>query len=310
VAVRGRSDRVIKPGQSEQVTIALNSKRLTGPFSQQISVTTNDQSRARETLICKGKVLLPFKANPRILRFGPVRHGDPAQSKTFRIARGDGGPLAPEVVPPAGSGVQAELSEITPGEVYDLKVTMTPPWPQARKGYALNLKTGIPEAPEMSLPVQINVIPRLQAKPGRYSFATPGDSPMEASVALVWDGEEAGSILGATTKDPNLNVRVEEANGQQRVFVQVPAGYEPPRVPPAVVVRTDDLKASQLRIPISFKGRKPVRQIVRQAPGATGASPVSAGGTTAPRKGQAAAKPKPRPKPKTAAPAAIASDNR
>jgi len=257
----GRFDRTIAPGQSEQVKLAITTKR-SGPFTRKISVLTNDAEHQRESLECAGTVRVPFKMEPRAVfnsvSFGEIQGSADAQRKTVTITRGDGGPLAPELLPSDHPNVQVALREIEPGECYELDVVMSPPWPKNRTVRAnLTLKTGVPEAPEDTIRVYARIAPRLRAIPAHLRLPREIKSELERKVRLMWSGGNPGQILEATTSDARMSVRIEEENGQQVVVLQVPADYTPPaRGSAFVTVKTDDPEAPTLSIQV-YAARRP-----------------------------------------------------
>jgi hypothetical protein len=86
------------------------------------------------------------------VNFGKLDLDSPPQQKTVSIYAGDAGEIAPELMPRRGEPkVNAELCEIEPGHHYELQVSAGPPWTRGRLRDVIHLKTGIPEAPRMSV---------------------------------------------------------------------------------------------------------------------------------------------------------------
>lgn len=105
--------------------------------------------------------------------------------------RGDGGPLTPKVAPISTEGLSATIKEITPGERYELVLTLTPPLKPGRFSTNVQVETGIPQAPTATVPVLGVVAPPRAAEPtagspppdrkGDAPTVTPGASPPAAS---------------------------------------------------------------------------------------------------------------------------------
>ncbi|MBN2448410.1 MAG: hypothetical protein JXO22_16910, partial [Phycisphaerae bacterium] len=104
-------------------------------------------------------MLIPWKLEPTILNFGQVARDAESVTKTVMIKRGDGGPLNPELVTPSRDGLSAKLTEIQPGEQYELEVTLTPPWPNGTLSTAVLLKTGLKDIVQES----VRVFARIEA---------------------------------------------------------------------------------------------------------------------------------------------------
>ena len=155
----GRSDRTIKPGATEDLAITLSCHKLTGSFTRNIIVTTNDPDHPRETLVCKGQILEPLKMMPNNVNFGNISPQASTLQKTISLTRGDGGPLNPKLAPINTPGVEASIKEIEPGKRYELVVKLTPPFKSRRLAATLQLETGSAEAPTVTIPVYATIVP-------------------------------------------------------------------------------------------------------------------------------------------------------
>ena len=230
----------------------MSTRSRVGDFTKNIRVQTNDPEHRSVSLVCKGRALVPFKTTPKIANFGRISRDSGEVTKTIALARGDGGPLKPVLKPSKHEHISAELRELTPGEAYELEVTITPPWPNDRLRGTVSLETGIDEVPSEDVRVFAQIDPRLKAMPARFSVPGNVPSDMDLKVRLLWSGGEPGKILSAQSPDPQMTVRVEEQDNQQFVVLHVPAGYERERKRTmAVTVKTDDAAAASLRIPVS-----------------------------------------------------------
>ena len=243
-----------------------------------------------------GNVLVPFKTSPRTVNFGKLTREAGSQTKTVTITRGDGGPLQLELLPTSQENLTTELREIEPGEKYELDVTIQPPWPNNRFRSRLTLATGVPEGPRSSISLYAQITPRLVVKPSRFTLPNEFDQGIQRSANLVWDDNKPHPIRDVTVNDPELSVTLDEANGRQRLVLDIPAGYQ--RKPGAryVMVRTDDKAVPSLKVPVTFarKGRPNVTRTHTKP----GAKPAEIKRAT-PRKpqGTSARRPSPPPKP-------------
>lgn len=272
--------------------ITLSTRGRSGKFSRTISVTTNDPEHIKESLVCAGSVLAPFQMQPKSLNFGQVDRDSGTVRKIIKLTRGDGGPLAPELVPLEHKNIEASLREITPGEEYELDVAISPPWQGRTLSTNLTLKTGISESPEETIRLYARIAPRLRAEPARFMIPRNTQSDQTLKAQLVWSGGDPGNILEATASDPQMTVRVEEKDGRQTVVLNVPAGYSPPaKGRPVVTVKTDDPEVPTLRLGI-YAPRTPATM----RPSATGAKPgVKRVPTQAPKRPPAQPPEKPKP---------------
>jgi len=244
-------DRTIAPGQSEQVKVTVTSARRSGPFTRTLTATTNDADHHKVTLTCAGTVLVPFQMKPSAVSFGQLARDAGPQQQTVMITRGDGGPLALEVLPPSDPNLRASLREIEPGERYELDVEVTPAWSQGSWRTNLMLKTGIAELPQEKIAVYGYIVPRLRAMPARFTIPRNLPAERELRARLLWSNNRPSQVLEVTSSDANTPVRIEERNEQQYVVLSVPAGYQPlVRPRPVVTLKTDDPEVPSLDIPV------------------------------------------------------------
>jgi hypothetical protein len=216
-------------------------------------VTTNDPNQRSDTLVCVGNVLVPFKTVPRTVNFGRLKRSAEAQTKTVTLTRGDGGPLHPKLQPSRNPNVKTDLRELEPGEKYELDVTIQPPWPNSpRLRDVLRLDTGVPQAPQGTVTVYAQIVPRLEVQPKQFSL--PGTFPQELqrTANLIWDDGNPSKIIGATVNDPEMSVKVVEEGGRQRLVLSVPEGYQQKTGRRLVTVRTEDADAPTLQVPVTF----------------------------------------------------------
>jgi len=276
--IRGRSDRTVKPGEIEVVEVEIATSNLNSRFERKFQVTTNDPTQPKTTLTAAGRVLVPVRLEPALASIGPVRAGDPAQTRTLTITRGDGGPIQPEILPHEYPGVTTELKELEAGQRYELAVTVSPPWSTMRKMHTLKLKTGVAEAAEMPVRVDIQVSPRLKSDPPRFTLSRIYDTPTVQVAKLVWDGPP-GKVLEVSVSNPELAVTLEEYPDQQLIVLKAPPGDQTKRpVGCVVTVKTDDPAMPQLRIPVVVPKVAPTRiqPPATTPPPATSSPPVPA----------------------------------
>ncbi|MBU0719132.1 MAG: DUF1573 domain-containing protein, partial [Planctomycetes bacterium] len=164
----GRSDREIKPGEHDVVSVTLASRGRSGAVQKGIRVTTNDPDNKQITLTCTGNVISAFSGEAPKATFGRIKRDQGPQTKTIRLSAGDAGPIKPEVGTITQEGLTAEIREIDPGKVYDLDVTVGPPWPNGRLIANLDLKTGVAKAPEEKIRIDAQIVPRVQAAPDQF----------------------------------------------------------------------------------------------------------------------------------------------
>ncbi len=231
-------------------------------------MTTNDSKNRNPSLVCEGTVKVAFEMEPATINFAQIERTAEAQHKIFKITRGEGGPLAPELLPIKHENVKASLLEIEKGEAYELDVELAPPWPNRAISTYLTIKTGVEQVPEEKLRVYARIAARLRAAPTRFTVPRNLESEMDLKARLMWSGDNPGKILEVTSSDPKTSAGFEEKNGQQFIVLHVPKGYVPvPRSRTFVMVKTDDKAAPELKINVN--AARPPRSKEASRPSAT-----------------------------------------
>lgn len=185
---------------------------------------------------------------PNIINFGTIERSSEGEHRTFKIVRGDGGPLNPEIEPIKDNNIQVELKAITPGEEYELDVRAVPPWPtSAVQGY-INFKTGVSESPEDKIRYYAQMAVRLRAAPNRIAVPPTPESDLNMRTRLLWSGGTPGKVTEVSVTDPQIKAQLIEERNQQFVDVIIPKGYQCSPRGSWVTVQTDDASAPELRI--------------------------------------------------------------
>jgi hypothetical protein len=197
---------------------------------------------------------------PKLLNFGQVSRLQSIPPKKAILRRGDGGPISPKLKPFELSGVEADLKEIEPGERYELEVRLSQEFDGKLGRADLNIETGIPEAPVIKFQVFARWLPRLAAKPRYFSLPIQPSVDTELRVSLEWDDVKPHKVTNVKIDDPQLQVRLEENDGQQEVVLLVPAGYQPQANRRTVILETDDPQVERFQIQaIARRNYKPLR---------------------------------------------------
>ncbi len=246
--IHGELDRTIPPGGEETVRVTLSGNRPPGRASKNIELRSNDRNNAITQLTAILNVRSALKFEPSPLNFGRVDRDAPALSHTVKIHRGDGGPIAPKLLPISNDALRAELREIQPGEEYELDVVLTPPFPNHSFNSSVGLETGVAQSPRETLSVSAQLVPRLTTMPSYFGVVPGLDEEQRATVQLNWSGGRPARVLNAEASDQA--VRVEVGPGES-VTITVPPGFEfPPGQPKRVLLTIDDASVPQLTIPI------------------------------------------------------------
>lgn len=243
---------MIPPGKTEAVTVMIPTSNRRGELLRRVTVTTNDRANISAQLECLAKVLSAVKCEPDLIAFGQIERDAPEQVQTVTISRGDGGPLHPKVVSTSGNTeAETELKELEPGEKYELRVAIKPPWPNNAIRGNITLETGVEQAKFQEIAYYASIPPRLQAEPARLMVRPDPEREARSIATLRWSGGPPGKVTEVTVSDPQVKAAVQESEGNQIVVIDVPAGYRPTqRAGNIVTVLTDDPAVPSISIPI------------------------------------------------------------
>ena len=261
----GRSDRTIAVGESSEATFTIDTKRRSGNFNKRVTVYTNDPDNAQTYLTCEAVVKVPFMMNPQSAVFSTISRDSEGENRTIKLTRGDAGPIHLNMEPVVHENIEAKLTEITPGEEYQLDIHLKPPWPNNLVSTNIKVETGIEEAPEEEIRVYGRIAPRLRAVPSRFQIPQRVDRDLDLKVKLDWSGKEPGAIRDVTVTDDKLAVTSETTeSGDQFVVLHVPAGYDEAASRATYVnVATTDPSVPSLRVQVTRSRMTPRPQ---QAP--------------------------------------------
>jgi len=251
--------------------MTISCHRLSGDFTRELVVTTNDPEHITEKLVCKGRILEPFKTSDRGVNFGMVSGKGGAQEKTLEITRGDGGPLKPKLLPVAMKNLRAELEEVEPGERYKLKATLTPPFETTRVASNLEIETGVSEAPIVKIPVYMRVAPKVMAQPRALRLPAELKEDWQRTIRVIWDDNESHEITGVESDAPDMNVELAEQDGEQVVNVRIAAAPELETRQRVVKIHTNDSESPLVTVSVIPSRRPLPDQGLRARVGGAGA---------------------------------------
>ena len=272
------------------MTVHIATHNAAGKVNKNFRITSNDPLHKSMIVQCVANVLTPVKIEPIRYNFGELDRRGAAKSKAITIKRGDGGPLKLEIDRSSDAdAISAELREITPGEHYELNVSIHEPWPTKKGVGYVRIATGVPEAAHAFVRFTYSISPYLRAMPER--IVVPADLPQdqETIVNLIWHDGKQRPVITAVVTDSQLKAQVlKDENGVQQVKITVPAGYKYNKGRSSVIIRIDDEKMSMLQIPVTLQPaggpsihRQPIRRNHPQS-SPTAGQPASKSGGAAP----------------------------
>ena len=266
--VAGPYPREIKPGESGDFPFRLNSSRLHGKFSKSISIKTSDPKKGQMRLSLTGRVKHFIEATPNIAQFGRVQ-SDTVRTKTIKIKNNTNKKmkltLSPQMV--ESKTFNAELNEVTPGILYELKVTAQPPYQPKLNRHLVKIDTNLDEQKSIDIICMANYPPRVEFMPDSI-VVRPVSRDVIRKVRVRNNGEQAVNVLSAKADDEAIKVETRpiQAGKQYELTITIPAEYEPATASnPTILVKTDDAEMPELRLPIRTVRKSSAKQAKRPA---------------------------------------------
>lgn len=261
--VAGPYPKSIAPGETGEFPFSVASEKLNGKFEKAITIYSNDPVNPQYRIRLRGNVKRYVEVMPPNLHFGKVVGDEPMQ-RVVKLTNNTETPLKVELTTPAPEGYEYNLETIKPGQEYDLKVGINPPYQTGMFRRQVTLKTNVESQPTINIDVRGEVPERLEVNPPTLSVsAARGMAGSTAEgltriVRLSNYGDKPVKLLEATADDPAVEVAVLEQSEGKYYSVQVnfPAGYEPPEEGRKIVLKTDDPQKPLIEVPIRSVGSR------------------------------------------------------
>ena len=139
-----------KRGKALQVSVSKTARR--GPLNDTITVTTTSQKKPTISIPVVGNVEGDISVSPSQVSFGVVRQGVGA-ARTVRIKNRSAQPLSIGQVRSSLDTVKPELTEVTPGKEFDLRLHITGDTEPGRIRGSVEVTTDHPEETRLTIPL-------------------------------------------------------------------------------------------------------------------------------------------------------------
>ncbi len=251
----GESAKTIAPGESATLTIAVDTREVTGAFERTATLYTNDPRSPTLALRLRGTCNPPIELQPAFIGFGKVL-GEGAQQRSITIRNKTDGSFELTLPEVEDTSFIYELIETTPGEEYKLFATTKMPMAQGRIESFVNVATSLEAQPTLRIRVFAYVPPRLEVMPTIIALEEDKlrNSPRGLTKVVLYsnNGDKPVHLKGAMVDDPDINISISEilAGKSYRIVVQVPPDYKLPPQGAHLTLQTDDSVFASVRVPI------------------------------------------------------------
>jgi len=127
-AVAGQHPKLLKPGESGEFPIVLNTNQVRGRYTKFPTIMSNDPATPRLKLTLKGEVKRRIEVTPPTAYFGAV-YGNEPKTRILKIKNNLDTPLEMVLDPFASMGkFRFKLTETEPGQEFEVEVSTVPPF--------------------------------------------------------------------------------------------------------------------------------------------------------------------------------------
>ena len=186
-------DKVIKPGGEGKIQTSVDTKSFSGPISKSVLLVSNDPERGQINLFVKATVKPFVDILPQPYVRVAVVKGDSdsrdvillSEEKTFKpVVAESSQPYVKAEISPAG-----EKDKIPghPGDQYRVRITVTPDAPEGLLNAPVRITTGVPQQPNIEIPISGVVRARVSVTPVMVNFGnfTAGKDPITRNIVVT-----------------------------------------------------------------------------------------------------------------------------
>jgi len=243
------TDDAIPPGGTGEVRLEWTARGGSGPFQQTATIHTNDPTQSRVELSVRGEVTEPKGLEPRDFAFDTLVVGETKTAVVHLLAllQDDLQVSDPELTDPlTRDKFDVKIEPVDPATLPNSKakaavrITLTakPGLPLGRFHQALALRTNLPDAEHLEIPVVGQVVGDISVHGTHWSSElgslslgkVKSSEGRSAMLNLVVRGEDAAEVeFEVGSRDPSeLKVTISEARKLSDTLAHVPVEIEVP----------------------------------------------------------------------------------
>ena len=252
----GSWSRLIKPGESGDIPVQLDTSRFKGELTKTISVTSNDPTHKLAVLKLVGSIWVPIALSETHAVFSSNLDLEVPQTKVITIENKSGTPLELSDLNMTSKLFTAKVNTVTAGEKYELEITTVPPLQPGTNRGIVSLKTNNPNMASISLSVFATVLPAVQVIPPKIILpAAKLTTEIKRYVTLV--NRRAGDLVVSDLQAKGVSVTATELQQGKRVTIALtfPVGFEVPDTEqPSLIGKTNRPELPEFEVPFTYSG--------------------------------------------------------
>jgi hypothetical protein len=216
-------------------------------------------------LTIQGNIWQPVDAKPRIASFGRITEDDAKTQTLVRkltVINNMNTPANITDVKSTNPSFQAEIKTLEEGKQYELIVTLVPPLRSGSTNGSIEMSTGVPESPKLTIPVRAYVTSEVEVLPSKLTIRTGRVGNLKRYLTVRNNSKKPIKISDVQASSPALKLTLEEPKPgmQYKIGVDIPAEYEVPSGGDHITFKTDSPKTPSFTIPIiagKYRGASP-----------------------------------------------------
>jgi hypothetical protein len=264
---------VLTPGEKETMRLSYNTKKVRARVSQVVTIASNDPDAPTVRIQVKGSIKHPLKMTPTQRIIFTNLDSETQETRDLTLQSNLDEPLHLELQPlPENAKFDVKLETVEEGQTYKLTAKTKPPLNRGSNAVNVILKTDTERFPQISIPVNAYVIPRVRVSPialyvpraskseitrfVRVQYQT--KKPIEIKEVKVGDDSVKVEMMPPRTKpNPRASVAMHE------IRVTLPPAEQFPKEGTKITILTDsdepEYKELEVRVLLQPEPRRAMR---------------------------------------------------
>jgi len=249
----GDYDRVVQPGEAGRIPIRLFTPKVGGEVNKPITVYTNVEGpEGVITLQCRGVLWQPVEVTPASVSFGRMNLAEVRAEPTrmVKVVNHTNEPAQLSDLRVTNPLFTVALATDEPGKRYALTVGLAPPFNYGSQQGAIELRTGLAQAPNLQIPVAIYIAPDVMVVPETLMLSADRRETVTRQLSIQNNARNPFKITGVAAEDPLIRIEPPPAEivSIYRLTVSIPPEYRPTPGRDRIVIRTDHPDVPELKV--------------------------------------------------------------
>lgn len=203
--------KVLRPGESEVMTLSYNTKKGAKTVSQSVTIQSNDPARPNFQFLVKGEVKNVYEMSPSTrITFSRLER-DTEMAQEMVLTNNMEEPVSLKLAPRATTDIvpfDIKLEEVKEGRNYKLIVKTRPPLNIGNNSTEIVLETGLEKIPTLSIPVTAYIQPRVSVNTQRLFVSPKLTTPIEKRIRLMYRSDKPVKITEVKSTHPQITSEV------------------------------------------------------------------------------------------------------